>query len=59
LINRHGSDGWRLVGKTGAITTAVQPDGSCTWAYLSDDPVANCEETPCECYDPDDIWDED
>ena len=59
LINRYGSDGWRLVGTTGAITTRVQPDGSCTWAYLNEDPVANCEETPCECYDPDDIWDED
>ena len=59
LISQHGSAGWYLVGDTGAMTTPRQANGSCTWTYLSDQPVNDCEKNPCECYDPDEIWDED
>lgn len=59
LIKRHGSANWQLVGNTGAITTPKQPNGAHTWSYLSEEPVSNCEKNRCECYSPDDIWDED
>jgi hypothetical protein len=41
------------------MTTPRQENGSCTWTFLSDEPVNDCEKNPCECYDPDEIWDED
>ena len=59
LIEQNGSHGWSLVGDTGAMTTAKRADGSMTWSFFSDQPVGNCEKSKCECYDPDDIWDED
>lgn len=59
MIQRHGSSDWSLVAETSAITTPRQPNGSRTWAYLSNEPVNDCEKNPCDCYSSDDIWDED
>jgi hypothetical protein len=59
LISQHGSVGWHLVADTGAMTAPKQENGSRTWAFLSDQPVNDCEKNACECYDPDEIWDED
>ena len=59
LIDAYGSHGWSLVGETKAMTAPQQPNGSKSWVLLSEHPVNNCEKKQCDCYDPDDIWDED
>ena len=59
LIQKLGSHGWSLVGDTKAMTAPDQPSGTRSWVFLTDQPVNNCEKNHCECYDPNDIWDED